>query len=146
MKGGPPFVGGGKARVCTVYVDNLVEGLYVAATRQVAEGQTYIIADDGDPTWRELMGHFADALGTRAPRLSIPTPLARMAGGLVEGFCWLSRWRLAPPITRYRVAIVARDCHFSNAKAKAQLDWTPRVSFEEGIERTVDWYLAEGRN
>jgi dTDP-glucose 4,6-dehydratase len=27
-------------------------------------------------------------------------------------------------------------------KARQELGWTPQVSFEEGVKRTVDWYLA----
>ena len=29
-------------------------------------------------------------------------------------------------------------------KIERELGWTPRWSFEQGIERTVDWYLASG--
>ena len=29
------------------------------------------------------------------------------------------------------------------SKAKALLDWEPQVSFEEGVQRLVDWYLKE---
>jgi len=27
-------------------------------------------------------------------------------------------------------------------KIRAELDWTPSVTFEQGIERTIAWYLA----
>ena len=29
-------------------------------------------------------------------------------------------------------------------KIERQLGWTPRYTFETGMERTVDWYLANG--
>jgi nucleoside-diphosphate-sugar epimerase len=28
-----------------------------------------------------------------------------------------------------------------NALAKELLDWAPRVSFEDGLHRTIDWYF-----
>jgi dTDP-glucose 4,6-dehydratase len=28
------------------------------------------------------------------------------------------------------------------SKLKSELDWTPSITFEEGLEKTVDWYLA----
>jgi len=32
-------------------------------------------------------------------------------------------------------------CHFGgNGKAKALLDWTPSIDFQEGLNMTVDWY------
>ncbi len=27
-------------------------------------------------------------------------------------------------------------------KSKNELGWTPSVTFEQGLEKTVDWYLA----
>lgn len=139
-KGRFAFVSGGRARVSTAYVENLAEGLVAAATTPDAAGRTYLIADDGALTWRELIERFCDALEVPVPKRSVPAPLARLAGAVVETACRLTGWRLSPPITRYRVAVVARDCHFSNARARTELDWSPRVSLEEGIARTVAWY------
>ncbi|MCD5397444.1 dTDP-glucose 4,6-dehydratase [candidate division NPL-UPA2 bacterium] len=31
----------------------------------------------------------------------------------------------------------------STSKAKVLLDWSPTVSFEKGLERTIDWYISE---
>jgi dTDP-glucose 4,6-dehydratase len=29
-----------------------------------------------------------------------------------------------------------------SSKLQRELDWTPSLQFEEGLERTVEWYLA----
>ena len=30
---------------------------------------------------------------------------------------------------------------FDTSKTQAEIGWAPRVTFEEGLARTVDWYL-----
>ena len=43
-----------------------------------------------------------------------------------------ARWRAGHDL---RYAIDA-------SKLKNDLDWVPSITFEEGLEKTVDWYLA----
>lgn len=35
-----------------------------------------------------------------------------------------------------------RDSQADPSRAKEQLGWTPRVTLEEGLERTIDWFVA----
>jgi dTDP-glucose 4,6-dehydratase len=35
-----------------------------------------------------------------------------------------------------------RHMHLSSEKAETLLDWKPRAGFEEGLRRTVEWYLS----
>jgi nucleoside-diphosphate-sugar epimerase len=48
--------------------------------------------------------------------------------------------RRAPLLTRYRVLLAGRDCHFVSDKARELLGYRPRVGIEEAVERTVSWY------
>jgi nucleoside-diphosphate-sugar epimerase len=38
-----------------------------------------------------------------------------------------------------------RTNHADTTKARELLDWEPRVSLREGVERTVQWYLDNRR-
>jgi len=49
----------------------------------------------------------------------------------------------ARPVVRDDVQAEIRHMHLSSDKARMVLDWTPQVGFEEGLRRTVDWYLCE---
>ncbi len=33
-----------------------------------------------------------------------------------------------------------RNQYLSASKARAELDWSPLFTLEEGLERTIDWY------
>ena len=33
--------------------------------------------------------------------------------------------------------------HADISKARAVLNWEPQISLEEGVQKLVDWYLAE---
>lgn len=136
------YIGGGRSRLCVSYVENLASGVVVAGAHPGARGKTYIIEDGIETTWRDLSERFAEALGVARPRLSLPAWVARPVAAAWEG-----TWRAlgiaqAPPLTRYRVGLVARDFHFTGRKFREECGWSPRVSLEEGIRRTVAWYRS----
>jgi len=46
------------------------------------------------------------------------------------------------PIVEDTVRAEIRHMHLSSEKAGKRLRWSPRVGFDEGLKRTVDWYLS----
>ena len=141
-RGVPLLVGGGRAVLSTSYVGSLVDGVVRCLDRPEAAGETFHLADDGCPTWRELVAGMASALGVRPPRGSVPRWLAGPAASALEAGWRGLRLGGAPPLTRYRVRTVTSDLHFSNHKAKRLLGWTPEVTLAEGLAATVAWYRA----
>ena len=119
----------------TAYVENLVVGLWLAGTVPEAAGRTYLIADAGKPSWRELFTELARLLRAPPPRLSLPGWLSEPLGRTVE-----QAYRVTdaePPLTRYRGALMRRDVHFSLAAAAEELEYRPAVTWQEGLARTV---------
>jgi CDP-glucose 4,6-dehydratase len=47
----------------------------------------------------------------------------------------------AEPIVENTVQAEIRHMHLSSEKARRDLSWTPRIGFDEGLQRTVDWYV-----
>jgi dihydroflavonol-4-reductase len=139
-KGRWTHVKGGRPYICYSFVENLADGLVLAATHPKGAGETFIITDDVRLTWRELIGAIIKAFGARERTFSFPVPIARAAGITAEALFKLFGAKNPPPITDYRTAIVAKDFHFTCAKAKRVLGYAPRVPFEEGLLRTVEWY------
>lgn len=139
-KGQYGYINGGRAMLCVSYVENLAEGMILAATHPKGAGETYVISDDIKITWRELSERFSEELGCPPPRLSIPFPLIYPSVALWEGIYRILRTKNPPPLTRYRVSLVARDCYFSSRKAKEELGYQAKVTLNEGIKRTVAWY------
>ncbi|MCB0221171.1 MAG: NAD-dependent epimerase/dehydratase family protein [Chrysiogenetes bacterium] len=133
-------VGDGRARTCTSYAPNLAQGMVLAGTKAEAAGETFVLADDAPISWKEINARLSKALGVAMPRISIPAPLARAAGDIMERVWTLAGAKNAPPLTSYRVRVPLTDSHFSNAKARRLLGFDPKVGFDEGLALTVEWY------
>jgi nucleoside-diphosphate-sugar epimerase len=137
------LVAGGRALITTAYVENLVEGLRLCLTHPRAARETFVIGDEGELSWRELLALFARELGAPAPRRSLPLALAYAVAWAWEAIYRLLRVRRPPLLTRYRALLAGRDCHFVSDKARALLGYRPRVCLEEAVRRTVAWYRGE---
>jgi nucleoside-diphosphate-sugar epimerase len=143
-----PYLEGGKMMLlnrgrqltCYSYVENLVEGMVLAASRPEAVGETFILTDDIKITIRELMEAMCAALEISPEFGSAPVWLARPVGWILEMLWKLARRPEPPPVHRYRANFAAKDFHFSCAKAKKVLGYRPSVPLQEGLRRTVEWY------
>jgi len=142
-RGALGYVNRGQALVTTAYVENLALGLRLAAEHPAAANQVFVVGDPERVSWRELFTAMAQELGVAPPRLSLPEVLAYPLAWTMEAAWRLARSRTPPPLTRYRILLSPRDCHFSSAKAQRLLGYTPRVGLEEGIRRTVAWYRSQ---
>lgn len=141
-KGLLPYVGGGRKLGAFAYVENLADGLILAGETEQAAGETYIITDGVKMTWREYFERLTAALGLPRPRLSVHPALAYAAAWLLETSYRLLRVRQRPPFTRYLVAHLSSDFHFSIAKARRELGYEPRVGVDDAMRRTAAWYKA----
>ncbi|HKI56943.1 MAG TPA: NAD-dependent epimerase/dehydratase family protein [Trueperaceae bacterium] len=132
-----PMVGSGESVINTAYAENLALGVRLSVERPEASGRVYLIADEGMPTWREVLTELARLLGERPPRLRLPrTPTKALASGLEATWGALFP-RNEPPMTRYRAGLMARDVHFNIRHAVEELGYRPAVSWQEGLRRTV---------
>jgi nucleoside-diphosphate-sugar epimerase len=144
-KGGLGFVNGGQALVTTAYVENLVEGLRLALEHPRAADQTFVMGDPQPVSWRELFERLAGALDAPRPRLNVPELLAYPLASAMELGYHSLRIQRPPPLTRYRILLAARDCHFVSHKARDLLGYQPRVGLDEALARSVAWYRREVR-
>ncbi len=63
------FLVDGGANVCNaIYVDNLVDAMWLAATVPAAANQRFLVSDRERATWADLYRSVADAVGSRPPR------------------------------------------------------------------------------
>ncbi len=138
--GGFGYVNSGRPRVSINYVENLAEGMILSATRPEGANQTFIIEDGVTPTWRELTEKFADALGCSRPWLNLPYAVAYPVAWTMDAVFRAARAKNPPPLTRYRIKVVAKDLVFNGDKARRLLGFKPGVGLDEGIERTVRAY------
>lgn len=139
------ILGSGDNHLNVVYAGNIAEAAIAAAGMSKANGEAYNISNDRPITQQEYFDLWADALN--APRVTrkVPYRVAYTAGFVLECLGHLLRSRKPPFITRYAVWLMGRRSFFSAEKARRELGWTSTVPYEEGVPRTVAWYLGEKR-
>lgn len=141
-RGSLPLMKRGESVLNTCYAENFADGVLLALTAPAAAGRCYVIADEGMPSWRELFDELARLVGANPPRLSVPRRPARAIATGVEA-TWAALFpTVEPPLTRYRAVLMAHDVHFSTRHAEHELGFVPRVSWREGMRRSVDALLA----
>ena len=135
-------VAGGRALLCTAYVENLVEGLWLAGVRTAATGETFVIGDPAPVRWVDLIERFCTAIGAPRPRRTIPAWTARLAATALETLYRSNLVHGEPVINRYLVAQVSRDFYFSSAKAERLLGYRAPVDLDTAVARTAAWYTT----
>jgi len=118
-----------------VYVDDVAEAIALALTRG-APGRAYTIWSGEEVGFAEYLERLAALEGATPPR-RLPRPVLVALGAGLEG---VARLRGLPPLGgRHGPTLVDRRGTVSNARARAELGWEPRVSLEEGLRRTGEW-------
>ena len=141
-RGRASIIGSGGNRLNITHVRDAAAGAILAANHPHAAGQSYNLNGLSDVTQVQLINALTDAV--RLPRLQkhVSIGLALRGAFLVELIGRLIRKRTPPRFTRRGVERIARTTQYSTEKAQRQLGWQPRVTFTEGIEETMVWFLA----
>lgn len=120
-------------------VRDFASGVLLAAERG-RSGQRYLLSGD-NLTVKQLFEQVAGIAGVRAPRLVLPTPLARVLVGVLQ---LVSSIRGKPaPVTQDVLQIIGRYAWYDTSKARAELGWSSRP-LRETLTDTIRWKQAEG--
>jgi len=126
------WVGGGANLTSTAHVDNVVEGLVVAAAKGRG-GEAYFVTD-GDPLpFRDMITAMVATQGVEPGKRNVPAGVAKAAATAAEGIWRTLRLKGEPPITRLAVWNSALECTVSDAKARKELGYEPVISREDGL-------------
>nr|BCN22585.1 putative epimerase [Vibrio mimicus] len=112
-----------------VYLDNLVDLILVCCQHPKAAGEIFLVSDNYDVSLTMLLKTIAQAMHIR-PRL-LPIPQT-----------WL-QWLLSllgKPELGLRLC---GNLQLDITHTQKTLNWSPPVSFEQGIKRTVSFYLSQ---
>ena len=127
------LVDGGRNRVGLSHVENLAQGMLLAAIVPAAAGQVYHLTDGEEITAAEAFGLLAAALGVPPPLRSLSFPVAYAAASLMEAWARLRQQAVPPAFTRYGVRLVASDCCYDIGKARRELGYCPAITFRRGV-------------
>ena len=129
--GGFAWMDGGRARVSTTHVGNLVNALVLAVESE--ETGACFVADEEDTTMRAFLGGLAETVGLELPDRSVPGALARGAAQVLD-LTWRALGRTTPPpLTPMAAMLSSRSMTVRTDRARAVLGWQPVVSRAEGL-------------
>lgn len=125
-----------------IYVDDLLEGLTLAATSDRSVGETLFLGHADPSPASDLVRYFAQACGRTFRPIGIPRVALRAAA--IAGELWWQTGRV-PVIDRARlVELTAEGFVCSVTRARDLLGFNARVPLVEGARRTAHWYRERG--
>ena len=131
-----PLLDHGAALIDSLYVDNAATGIAAALERvDVVHGNAYVLTNGEPRPVADLMAGIAEAGGAPAPRLRVPSGVARAAGSVVEALWRVRPGEDEPPMTRFLAEQLSTAHWFDQRRTRAELQWEPAVSLDEGLRR-----------
>lgn len=133
---GLPLIDGGKYDACLIDVENLADGIAKAAFSEKAENQTYFLMDDWGITWKQYLTDLGQLVGKK-PGKALSFQFVWRLGSLTEAL--YLPFGVRPPVTRLGASLIGRDNLVNTRKARAELDWHSRISYQEAMMKISDW-------
>jgi nucleoside-diphosphate-sugar epimerase len=135
-------VGNGEAWFHPTYVEDLVQAFRLSGEHPDAVGETFIFPGHKAISLNELTAAVAKAVGVKTPTRKLPLVPMLLAARACELIC--GPLGIEPPLYRRRVKFFTNDRNFDGSKARNILGYEPQVPLEEGLKKTVDWYVQQG--
>jgi nucleoside-diphosphate-sugar epimerase len=135
------MIGSGEVLYHFTYIDDLVEGMKLAARRDEAVGEVFIIGGDETVTISNLVDMIAEVLGKRVSKRKVPVGPVMLAARLCEGVC--RPLGINPPLYPRRLDFFIKDRSFDISKARKLLGYEPRVDLKTGLACTSEWYREQ---
>jgi nucleoside-diphosphate-sugar epimerase len=133
----------GKGILSPIYIDDLVDGIVLAAGSSTAAGHIFSLTGGRGVTCEEYFSyHWRWAGKTGKPRsysTATVTRLAQLASVIRRA---LGQKSEAGPEA---LALLSKPGTFSIEKARRTLGYQPKISLEEGMRRTEAWLYQTGR-
>lgn len=141
-----PLLGDGEQRRSMAYVDNICQGLLLAATTPAANGRTYWIADERPYSMNEIVATVEEVLqeelGVAPPksRMRLPGIIGSVAtgvDGVLQSFGFYQQ-------KIHVLGEMNKTIACSITRAQTELGYRPRIALREGMRRSVRWCVANG--
>ena len=126
------WIGGGHNLTNTSYIDNVVEGLVLAADKGRG-GEAYFVHDGDALEFRDMVTKLLATQGVEAPTRSVPKPVAHALSTGGETVWRLLRLKSSPPLTRFAYWVSSQECTIDISKARAELGYEPVISRADGL-------------
>jgi nucleoside-diphosphate-sugar epimerase len=126
------WIAGGRHRVTTSHVDNVVEAMVIAAERGRG-GAAYFVTDGEPPVFRDFLTRLMATQGLELPNRSVPLPVARAAAAGSEWVWRTFRLPGVPPLTRPALWIIGIEATVDDSRARRELGYAPIRTIDDGL-------------
>jgi nucleoside-diphosphate-sugar epimerase len=132
------IIGSGSALIDTTYIDNAGSAIAAAVDRAAlpqVRGRAFVVSNGEPRTVSEMLTRIALAAGAPVPTRSVPFPVARMGGEVLERLWERTGREGEPPVTAFLAEQLATAHWFDQRETREALAWAPTVSIDEGLQR-----------
>lgn len=127
-----------------VYTYDIADLLLRMAEDDRATGEAFNVKT-GDITTRALMEKLLELLNITDFKIRcFPIWLVRIAGLFGSAYGKIFKRKNGPLIHRHTVRMATKHHTCNIEKAEKLLDWTPQLSLDEALKKTIDWFIESG--
>lgn len=135
------YLGADQRALNTIFIRNLVDAVFLAVDKPEAVGQVYNLTDGEAVTKRRFIEAVADGMSLRKSKQVLPYWLAALIVRVVKRQMLRATARGRTPwMTPAQFKFLQLNLDFKIDKAKRELGYQPRFSFEQGMQETMAWY------
>ena len=128
------WIDGGRTKVETVHVDNVVEALILGLSRG-KDRRPYFVTDGEAITMREQLTALFDAYFVTPPRRELPSGLVKLVALILEKGWKLVGSKSPPPLNVAEWAFVSVPRVYDTSRIRSELGYRPVISRAEGWAR-----------
>jgi dihydroflavonol-4-reductase len=138
-----PLIGMRDKWVNLAHVSDIADAVLLALEQDAAKNKTYFIGAERHYTWREVNDLTSEILNRRGLTLKLPHALVYSVAGLSE---FLSIFRAKPSVLNWEKGRDMVQSHWTASveKAKNELGYRQKLSLEDGVKDTIEWYRKQG--
>jgi nucleoside-diphosphate-sugar epimerase len=133
------MIGFDKKELSLLHVADIAEGLYLAAISDKSNGEIYFISSEKFYTWNEVGDITSKVLEKKAFRVRIPHFIVFIIAAIAQFFAMFSSKPATLNIEKAK-DLTQKYWICDTSKAMKELGYKQKISIEEGIKRTCDWY------
>ena len=123
------LIDGGRGICNHVYLDNLIDGVFLAVEKE-AYGEAFNITDGCQTTWKKYYTQLAEIGGQPKHIMSMPALLVKTA---------IRQQGKKADVFPESIDFVTRPHTYSLEKARQVLGYEPRINLDEGMARIAKW-------
>lgn len=135
------IIGNGENKHQLIYVDDLIDGMFMASEKKSALGEIFVLAGKEILSTKDMVDIISNLL--KVKKLSFKAPMwpFYLLALLMEKT--LRPLGIQPPLHRRRLDFFKKTLFFSDKKSSEVLGFKPKIDFKTGSELTIDWYDQE---